>query len=416
MTGTILEVRDLVAGYQEREVLSAIGLLVQERMFIGILGPNGSGKSTFLQVLGRSLKAASGIVLLGGEELETLPFREFGKSVGYVPQESSIPFAYSVYDIVMMGRNPHIQRFHSPSAVDDAIVTNALKQTGVIEFADRPITSLSGGERQRVLIARALAQDPELLLLDEPFAHIDLHHQYELITLIQETTRGKKAVIGVFHDINLAAAYCDHLILLHEGKIRAFGTPKEILTEELISEIFKVTPVIGENPVTGSPFVFVQNHVSENRSRNLNLFLISGAGSGASLISALSGSGYQVQCGVLSEQDTDYQVARRYGLSIISEPPFYRISLEHEEELGDRVSQADRIIVTAMPVGWGNFPNLKVLEQIPAEKIILYLPESDPIIPDYTGGAVTTLLTHLIETGAVRARTIGEIAGLLGEQ
>ena len=410
---SLLEVKDLVAGYQTRDVLKEIQLRVDEQMFIGILGPNGSGKSTFLQVLARSLKSTSGSVLLNGNELDTIPFKEFGKKVGYVPQENSIPFSYNVRDIVMMGRNPHIPRFRAPGSDDERAVNEALKLTGVCEFADRSITSLSGGERQRVLIARALAQQVDILLLDEPFAHIDLHHQYELISQIQNSVRGKKAVIGVFHDINLAAAYCDHLLLLSDGVVRAFGSPHDVLITENLEEVFNINPYIGENPVTGAPFVFV---MGEKRTEKANLeviVLISGAGSGACLMTALKRSGYLVRCGVLSEQDTDFLVAKNLGLEVISEPPFSRISLEHEEELAVLISKADRVIVTSMPVGWGNYPNLKVLERMEIERVILYLPEPESHILDCTGGAATVLLNHLIERGACKAHTINEVVSLL---
>jgi len=410
----LLEVKDLVAGYQNRDILNQIQLLVDDRMFIGILGPNGSGKSTFLQVLARSLKTRSGSVLLNGVSLDDLPFREFGRAVGYVPQESSIPFSYSVYDIVMMGRNSHITRFRAPGVEDEKAVTEALNKTEVLEFADRSITSLSGGERQRVLIARALAQDAELLLLDEPFAHIDLHHQYELISLIRDSLQGKKAAIGVFHDINLAAAYCDTIVLLNNGEIRAFGSPDAVLTKENLEEVFRITPYVGENPVTGTPFVFVMNEEKAIKADDQKVVLISGAGSGACLMKTLNRGGYQVRCGVLSEQDSDYQVAQSLGLEVISEPPFSRITLEHEEDLADLVSNSDRVIVTTREIGWGNFPNIKVLERIHAEKVILYLPEPGSHIRDYTGGAATALLNHLTEQGAVRAHTIGEVVSLLG--
>ncbi len=410
---SLLEVKDLVAGYQTRDVLKEIQLRVDEHMFIGILGPNGSGKSTFLQVLARSLKPTSGSVLISGTDLESLPFRDFGRTVGYVPQENSIPFSYTVREIVMMGRNPHIPRFRAPGFEDERAVNEALTITGVMEFADRSITSLSGGERQRVLIARALAQQVDILLLDEPFAHIDLHHQYELISQIRDSVRGKKAVIGVFHDINLAAVYCDHILLLVDGVVRAFGSPRDVLTVENLEKVFKINPYIGENPMNGAPFVFVMDEVRTEKANLQMIVLISGAGTGACLMTALRRSGYLVRCGVLSEQDSDYFVAKNLGIEAISEPPFSKISLEHEEELADLISKADRVIVTSMPVGWGNYPNLKVLERIGGERVILYLPESGCHIEDYTGGAATTLLNHLIERGACLAHSINEVVSLL---
>lgn len=412
MTETILDVRDLDAGYGNHEVLKKIKFLIHEHQFIGILGPNGSGKSTLLQVLARSLCPSSGVVLFRGDELDTLSFRKFGQGVGFVPQESGIPFAYSVYDIVMMGRNPHIPRFRQPSAQDHEIVNRALEQTGTITLADRSITTLSGGEKQRVLIARVLAQDPELLLLDEPFAHIDLHHQHELIRLIRDTTKAKRAVIGVFHDINLAASYCDHLLLLHEGVIRASGTPREILQEPLLREIFRISTVIGENPITGTPHLYVTELIPEIKKKN-HTVLISGGGTGAQLISMLTSAGYPLICGILSENDADCQIARRHELNFIHEPPFSKITLEHEHQLLEQVTRADWVIVTAMPIGWGNYPNIRVLEKIPAGKIILVLPDTDPCIPDFTGGAAITLLNRLISAGANRVEHISEIPSLL---
>ncbi|HWQ66721.1 MAG TPA: ABC transporter ATP-binding protein [Methanospirillum sp.] len=413
MTETILEVRDLDAGYGENEVLKQIRFLITEHQFIGIIGPNGSGKSTLMQVLARSLSHTTGVVLFRGDELDTLSYREFGRGVGFVPQESGIPFAYSVFDIVMMGRNPHIPRFRQPSPRDHEIVHQALEQTGTLDFADRSITSLSGGEKQRVLIARILAQDPELLLLDEPFAHIDLHHQHELIQLIRDTTKGRRAVIGVFHDINLAASYCNHLIVLHEGVIRASGAPREILQEPLLREIFQISMVIGENPITGTPHLYVTESIPEGTKDNKHIILISGGGTGAPLISMLAMAGYRLNCGVLSENDADCRVARRYGIEFISEPPFSKISVEHEQMLFEQVSQADWVVVTAMPVGWGNYPNIGILKNIPAQKIILLLPLSDPIIADFTGGAATKLLNQLLNAGAKRAFNISDIFEIL---
>jgi iron complex transport system ATP-binding protein len=413
VTETILEVSDLNAGYGDHEVLQKIRLLIDEHQFIGIIGPNGSGKSTLMQVLARSLIPSAGVVFFRGDELDSISFKEFGRGVGFVPQESKIPFAYSVYDIVMMGRNPHIPRFRQPSSQDHEIVHLALRQTGTVDLADRSITSLSGGERQRVLIARVLAQDPQLLLLDEPFAHIDLHHQHELIRLIRDTTKGKRAVIGVFHDINLAASYCDHLVLLHKGVIRASGTPRDVLQESLLRDIFRITPVIGENPVTGTPHLYVTEAIPVRIPDKQHFVLISGGGTGAPLISLLATAGYQLSCGVLSENDADCQAARRYGLEFITEPPFSKISLEHEQMLYEQVTKADRVIMTAMPVGWGNYPNIRVLEKIPAKKIILILPKTDPVIPDYTAGAATNLLNRLLSTGAIRGESISQLTDIL---
>lgn len=411
----MLEIADLCAGYRNHPVLDQVSMLVRQGSFIGIIGPNGSGKSTLMQVLARTLEPDSGSILLDGEDLTSYSFRDFGGKVGFVPQENGIPFAYPVYEIVMMGRNPHIPRFRQPSPEDHARVREALDLTGTAHLADRTITSLSGGERQRVMIARIIAQDTGLLLLDEPFAHIDLRHQYDLIRLIRETSRGKKAVIAVFHDINLAAAYCDHLILLHDGKIRSSGTPREILREPILQEIFGITPVIGENPLTGTPHLYMTGKRPQKPESLLRLHLVSGGGTGIPVLSMLVSAGYRPSCGILSEQDTDCLVARHHGLSILTEPPFSQVSLESEDRLLDLIGKADRVILTAMPVGWGNYPNIRALLKIDPGKIILLLPDSNPVIPDFTNGAATSAILELISRGAKRVNTLSEIPVLLGE-
>lgn len=416
MTTPLLQGDGISAGYRDHEVLKQVRIQVSNHQFIGIIGPNGSGKSTLMQVIARSVSPSSGLLLYQGEGAESFSFREFGEVVGFVAQESEIPFAYPVYDVVMMGRNPHIPRFRQPSHRDHEIVRNALEQTGTLPLANRPVTSLSGGERQRVLIARVLAQDPALLLLDEPFAHIDLHHQHELLRIIRETTRGRKAVIGVFHDINLAASSCDHLILIHEGVIRASGTPREVLTGPLLREYFRITPVIGENPVTGTPHLYVSGSPQPVVDSTQKVYVISGGGSGTPLISRLVSAGHQVSCGVLSENDADCRTARSLGLDVITEPPFAQISLEHEMLVYEQIAASHRVILTPMPVGWGNFPNIRVLERIEAEKIILYLPDDDPLIPDFTAGAATCLIHRLIEAGAVRVRSTADVAEILNQR
>jgi len=413
MNADILAISDLIAGYGEKKVIDRICLNIREKSFVGIIGPNGSGKSTFIQVLARYLNPESGIILLNKENLDKLAFRDFGKQVGFVPQENEIPFAYTVYDIIMMGRNPHIPRFRQPSVKDHEIVKQALKLTGTEHLADRAITTLSGGERQRVLIARVIAQDTDMLLLDEPFAHMDLHHQHELFRIMRDSTRGKKTVIGIFHDINLAATYCDELVVLYNGRVYASGTPKEILQRSLLEKIFNINPVVGNNPITGTPYIYVANPDIRDISDKKSIHLISGGGSGSPLISRFISMGYHVSCGVLSENDTDYMVAEMHGLHVITEPPFAGISRSSEELLIKQLNTADFIIVTGMPIGMGNYTNIRVLIGIPPEKIIFYIPDPDIQMPDYTGGEAKRLLSELIKQGVAIAGDINEIEEII---
>jgi len=413
MTENILEITDLCAGYDEKDILQKISLFIKQRSFVGIIGPNGSGKSTFLHVLARSLPVRTGNIALLGNPLQSLSFREFGKNVGYVPQDSDIHFPYLVYDLVMMGRNPHIDRFRSPSAQDHDVVKKALELTHTDDIAMRPITSLSGGERQRGLIARVLAQDPIVLLLDEPFAHIDIHHQYELIRIIRDASQERMAVIAVFHDINLAAAYCDELVLMMDGKIRAWGKTEDILTPELIREVFKIIPIIDVNPITGRPHIYVEEELKARDGHKPWIHVISGGGTGSCLISLLARSGYNFSCGVLSENDSDCRTAKRYGVPTLTEPPFSRISLEKLEQLREMIQKADYVVVTSMPVGWGNLPNIQVLLEVEPEKVIFIVPPSRPIFNDFTGGTATDTVQKLLSDGAMKISNPPELLQMI---
>ena len=409
MSDPILMITGLSAGYDEIDVLQTISLEIQKKNFIGIIGPNGSGKSTFMQVLARSLPYRSGEVLLIKSDLKSYSFRDFGKIIGYVPQENEITFQFSVYDIVMMGRNPHLNRFQAPSSKDHEIVRNALALTGTALFADRPVTALSGGERQRVMIARVLAQDPSLLLLDEPFAHIDIHHQYELIRIIKNTSSDKRAVIGVFHDINLAAGFCDRLVLLQNGKIHSYGKPESVLTEDAIRTVFRIEPIIGVNPTTGGPWVYVGQKAEKKSPAGISIHIISGGGTGGYLIPLLQSAGYSITMGILSENDSDCKIAKKYGVKTLTEPPFSKISLEKEQMLTNCVMKADRVILTAMPVGWGNYSNIKVLEKISPEKILIITQQPEVIISDFTEGTATQTILRLLKKGIRYVNSIEEL-------
>lgn len=416
MNNLILEIDELTAGYYDADILKKISFHLQERSFVGIIGPNGSGKSTLMQVLARSLPVRSGRVILLEDSIDRYSYRDFGKIVGFVPQENDIAFSYRVYDVVMMGRNPHISRFHSPSPDDHEAVTKALEHTGTMHLANRQVTLLSGGERQRVMIARILAQDPVLLLLDEPLAHIDLHHQYELIRIIRDTSREKRAVIGVFHDINLAAAYCDHLIVLDDGEIRAFGRPDEVLTFDLIHEIFRITPAIDVNPATGRPFVFVSDDQKPIQGAQKVIHLISGGGTGSCLIPSLVHVGYALRCGILSPNDSDCLMAERMNIPTLVEPPFSRISPDMEAKLREQVSLADVVVVTSMPVGWGNFPNIRVLEQVDPRKIVFFSPHPDPFLSDFTSGVASSVVSRLLDTGASRVSSLDALLAVIQDR
>lgn len=285
-------------------------------------------------------------------------------------------FSYTVADIVMMGRFPHKERFAKEDADDYRIVREAMEVTNVAHLADRPVTEISGGERQRVIIARALAQQPKVILLDEATSHLDINHQVEILSIVRDLGESVTK-IGVFHDLNLAAEFCDQIILMSEGRIRAIGTPAEVLTMDRLREEYGITAMVQTNPVTGRPLVTPLSEGVPPALRGARVHIISGGGTGSGLMYTLSAAGCFLSAGVLSPVDSDYAAASRLGIPCITVPAFAPISSAICDALGAYLDEADVIILTAMPVGEGNLPNIRVITSPRRSRLVLYVPEGE---------------------------------------
>jgi iron complex transport system ATP-binding protein len=256
MPDIVLAGTDLHAGYLGTEVLHGIDAELRAGEFWGILGPNGSGKSTLLKALTGVLPLTSGEVRLGGQPLRRLRRRDIAREVAVVPQFVEAPFDFTVGEIVMMGRTPHVGRFQLERQSDRAAWQLALERCDAWQFRDRLLNELSGGERQRAIIARALAQEPRVLLLDEPTAHLDLGHQLEVFELLRHLNESDGLTIAcVSHDIGLAAQHCRRLTMLVEGRVVFEGTPNEVITPEVIHEVYGTEALVKPHPVTGTPHI-----------------------------------------------------------------------------------------------------------------------------------------------------------------
>ncbi|WP_149180428.1 ABC transporter ATP-binding protein [Streptomyces sp. TRM49041] len=233
-------------------LLDGVDLRAAPGETVGLVGPNGSGKTTFLRCVYGALRPAGGRVVLNGLDVAGLSVKERARRVAVVPQDAVGAFGLTVREVAAMGRAPHKPFWRQDGPDDARRVTEALSTVGVEGLAGRRFDELSGGERQRALVARALVQEPGLLALDEPTNHLDVRFQLEILTLVRElgTTN-----LLVLHDLNLAAAYCDRLYVLEAGRVVAAGTPGEVLTEELLAEVYRVPARIGSHPVTGAPHV-----------------------------------------------------------------------------------------------------------------------------------------------------------------
>ena len=238
--------------------LTNLSLEIPSGSFLGLIGPNGSGKSTLLRLMCAELKPDSGRVLLDGRPVSDFPTMERARQMAVISAEQHFDFPFLVWDVVAMGRFPHLGRMRKTASTDDEIIREALRLTDVERFADRPVSRLSSGERQRVLIARAMAQEPAIMLLDELDAHLDLHHQLNIFRLLQRLNQERGiSLVVILHDLTVAASFCKRLALLDRGQLIRHGPPSEVITPEIIQSVYGKDVIVFRNPVTGLPNVAI---------------------------------------------------------------------------------------------------------------------------------------------------------------
>jgi len=261
----VLEIKNLTCGYDSKFVLQDINFKVESGEIVGIIGPNGSGKTTLLRAITRILKPRKGTVLLEERDIWQMGFKELARKVAVVPQSFG-GGSISIEEFVLLGRIPYFAKFQFLETKKDLeIAKKCMALTDVTRLKDRPIGEISGGERQLALIARALTQEPKVLLLDEPTTHLDITHQVGILDLIKRLNREfGLTVIMVLHDLNLASEYCHRLVLVNQGRIYKIGRPEEVLDYRIIEEVYKTVVVVEKNPISSKPYILV---VSEEERR-----------------------------------------------------------------------------------------------------------------------------------------------------
>lgn len=251
-----LSAQNLTLGYDQKEIAKHLSVDIPEGKFSVIVGPNACGKSTLLRALSRLLLPSQGQVMLYGEDIHALPTKEVAKRLGLLPQTATAPAGIRVADLVARGRYPYQKWFQPWQEKDQQAVDYALKVTDTLQFADQAVDQLSGGQRQRVWVALALAQETPLLLLDEPTTYLDIAHQIELLDLFQDLNRSKgHTLVAVLHDLNHACRYADHLIAMKSGQVIATGSPQDIVTAELVEQVFGLASVIINDPISNTPLI-----------------------------------------------------------------------------------------------------------------------------------------------------------------
>ena len=266
MEQPLLRVENLAFGYDKRRVLDGIDLEARPGEMVGVLGPNGSGKSTLLKLISGVLRPQRGRVLVDGADLASLRRATVAQKIAVVPQSPHLPDGFTAWEIALLGRTPYLRLLQAEGPHDFAVVRRALELCGAAELAERRIGDLSGGERQRIVIARALAQEPELLLLDEPTSHLDITHQTAILDLVSALSREQAlGVVAVFHDLNLAAQYCHKVALLSEGRIIAEGTPEVVITEANVARAYGAEVCIVPHPRNNLPVALVTGNLDRRK-------------------------------------------------------------------------------------------------------------------------------------------------------
>ncbi|WP_352420202.1 ABC transporter ATP-binding protein [Proteiniborus sp.] len=253
---TAVLIENLTFKYDIDEILKNIDINIPKGSFVSILGPNGSGKTTLLKNICNILKPDNGKIIINNRNVTNIKYKELAKIIAVVHQSPDIQFDFSVLDVVLMGRFPYIGRFKSESKKDIDIAKEAMQNTGIWELRDKSINEISGGEKQRVMIARALAQQPEILILDEPISNLDIKYQVGILELCKKLNKENKlTIIMTLHDINLAGRYSDYLILLDRGKIKTMDTPEKVLTQENISNVYDIKVDILKRNGDKTPYI-----------------------------------------------------------------------------------------------------------------------------------------------------------------
>ena len=403
--------------YGSIKALDNVTFSSREGEFAGILGPNGSGKTTLLKAISRTLTPRVGTVFLDDINIYDMKIREVAKNVAVVPQEAVATFDFTALDVVLMGRNPYIDRFRMESREDLAVAKRVMELTNTWDLADRPVNELSGGEKQLVIIARALTQEPKVLLLDEPTTHLDISHQISIMDILRGVCKEKKLVVlAVFHDFNLATRYCDSAMLLNNGSIFSIGPIDTVLTGENIKKVFRVDMIVKRHPITESLYV-VPLSISRSKitqSKDIIVHMICGHGTGAPLMKLLLEHGYGVTTGVHSTLDTDYDAACTLGIPVVSEAPFSPITEENHKANLAMIDEASAIVVSNVPFGFGNLKNLEAAKAALERGKMTVIVEETPIQQrDFTDGKAQSLLEELKSKGAITVKSRKEALSIL---
>jgi iron complex transport system ATP-binding protein len=393
-------------GY-DRIVVASASLDVSPGEVVGVIGPNGSGKTTLVRAV------TGGSRVIEGRPVAEHSRVELARLVGVVPQAVPASFAFTARQYVEMGRHARLSRFGGLGASDHATVQRALELTDTDRLAGERVDTLSGGDLQRLTLAQALAQEPGVLLLDEPTSHLDLNHRLQILDLVRRLADEGLAVLAVFHDLDMAARYSDRLLVVFDGAVRPAAPPGEVLTAATLEEVFGVRAVVGTDIVTGSVQVTpILRSRSQAEPRGVSVLLVSGSGAGAAVMRRLVLEGFEVRAGALAVGDTDQQIAAAIGVPGTELPPYGDMDAMQEAEVSRHAGEADVVVVCATPFGRANVGNLRAVARLAGRTVLVgRLSAQD----DFTGGEASRLWDGLVREGALECADAREIVRCVEE-
>ncbi len=350
----IIRTDKLNVGYGRKAVVTDINIALLAGQFVCLLGPNGSGKSTILKTLVRMLQPLGGEVYLNDENITGLNNQDIARTTAVVLTDPITAGLLTVYDIVMLGRHPHTGFLGKPTASDNQKVFEALKMVNADNLVQRYFTELSDGEKQKVMLARALAQEPKLIVLDEPTSHLDARHRIEVMLILRQLAQEKGVtVIASLHEIDLAMKACDVAILIKDERILTCGTPEDVLHEDLVAKLYGMEHATFSGKLGGVEL--------KSRQQGTSVFVVAGGGTGAGIYRELAKQRVYIVTGVLPENDIDYYVAQAVGVETISVPAYENINDEIYRQACLRVAETRQVIDAGFPIGDTNRRNVRLI-------------------------------------------------------
>lgn len=385
----VLDIDNLSYTIENNRILNGICLKIGKGEFVGLIGPNGAGKTTLLKCI-NGINKFEGIIKVKGTGLNELGCKRAAQEVALMHQNTLLSFPFPVIDVVLTGRYPHLKRMRGESREDYAIARKYMDFTDTLKFETKPVTRISGGERQRVMFAKALTQETDILLLDEPTASLDIAHEEQIFKYSFELSKKGKTVIAAVHDLKIAARYCSRLMLMKDGAVISDGSPEEVLTSDNLSRAYGVKALVYKNRVTGLLDFYI--HGLEHRAEKRRVHVIGGGGSASWVIRELFENGFEISAGVFSHGDSDIQCAEIFRIEYLACKPFSEINEESFSLNIEKIRAADLVILCNMPFGMQNLRNLEAAKH--ADRLII-IEDDAPEGRDFTGGRALELYNGL---------------------